>query len=56
MSKIKLFKDKKTFVRSTDKTPRPVYEKTSSWNSSSKDTGKKQYKDGSIRKPKKSWW
>ena len=54
MSKIKFFKDKKTFVRSTDKTPRPVYKKTGIF--SSVDTGKKQFKDGFIRKPKKSSW
>lgn len=52
MSKRKYFKDKKTFVVPTNSTPRPVYERTSSWNSSSKDTGKKQLKDGSIKKPK----
>lgn len=52
MSKRKYFKDKKTFVVPTNRTPRPVYERTNSWGPGSKDTGNKQYKDGSIRKPK----
>ena len=52
MSKRKYFGDKKTFVVPTNRTPRPVYEKTSDWGPGSKYTGKKQYKGGSIRKPK----
>jgi len=56
MAKRKYFKgtDKKTFVVRTDRTPRPVYKQTSLWGS--KDTGLKQFKNGEIRKPKKSWW
>ena len=56
MAKRKNFKgtDKKTFVVRTDRTPRPVYKQTSLWGS--KDTGLKQFKNGEIRKPKKSWW
>jgi hypothetical protein len=53
--------DRKNFVVPTDRTPRRVYRETSPnytglpFDGGSKATKYKQHKDGSIRKPKRSW-
>lgn len=52
--KRKSFSDKKHFVVPTDRTPRKVYYQPKG--GASRYTGKRQFKDGSIRKPKKGWF